>query len=333
MQKRSFKSFIFDFLKGITLGISAAVAGLSAGTIAVVEGCYDTLVGAVSNIRKKFKESFFTLLPYVIGLACGAVAALIGIQRGYKAAPFSLTSFFAGFVVGSLPVAFLELKRGKTTKEKFAHIISFLACLLVAAGLGIVTALLEFKVDLFDSNGGFAWYAYFLMLIAGFIGAFACVIPGISGSMSLMVIGVYYPILNAYTGDLAIWHSGNMMTIILGLVLALIFAIGAVFGVLFSSKSMKYLLSNHRVTTFYGILGLILGSLISMYINSSIYPYYGGFTDDNGNLCQIQNWDYILGACLFAVVATSTFIFFYFLNKKKKETEENSASKEETKEE
>lgn len=332
MKKRSFKSFLLDFLKGISLGISAAVAGLSAGTIAVVEGCYDTLVGAVSNIRKKFKESLLTLLPYVLGLACGAVAALIGIQRGYKAAPFSLTSFFAGFVVGSLPVAFLELKKGKTTKERFAHVFSFSICLLVAAALGIVTALLRLEINLFSADGNFAWYAYILMLVAGFIGAFACVIPGISGSMSLMVIGVYYPILNAYTGNDAIWHSGNTLTIVLGIVLALIFAIGALFGVLFSSKSMKYLLANHRVTTFYGILGLIIGSLISMYINSSIYPYYGGFTDDNGNLCQIKTWDYILGACLFAVVATVTFILFFRLNKKKKEADNNPAP-EETEEE
>lgn len=332
-EKRTFKSFILDFLKGISLGISAAIAGLSAGTIAVVEGCYDTLIGAVSSLRKKFKESVLTLLPYFLGLLCGALGALIGIQRGYKAAPFSLTSFFAGFVLGSLPVAIKELKKGQNAKEKFAHILSFLLCLGVAAALGIVTALLDWRISFFDANGNIIWYVYFLALLAGFIGAFACVIPGISGSMSLMVIGVYYPLLNAFTGDESIWHSGNNMTVFLGILVALIFVVGAIGGVVASSKSMKYLLAKYHVTTFYGIFGLIIGSLISMYINSSIFPYYGGFTDDSGTFMQIQNWDYILGACLFVVSATATFLLFFFLNKKKKnEPSKEDSSKEETQE-
>lgn len=319
--KRSIKSFILDTLKGVSLGISAAIAGLSAGTIAVIEGCYDTLINAVSSLRKKFKESFFTLLPYAIGLIIGALAALIGIQRGYKAAPFTLTSLFAGFVLGSLPVAFVELKKGKTSKEKFFHVLSFVLCLLLASSLGIITALLDFRITFFNSDGTVIWYVYFLMLIAGFIAAFACVIPGISGSMSLMVIGVYYPILNTYTGSDSIWHSGNNMTIVLGIVMALILVVGAVLGVVIGSKGMKVLLSKHRVTTFYGILGLIIGSLISMYINSSIFPYYGGI-EEGGVLVTIQTWDYILGAILFVLAAVSTFLLFFFLNKKKKEKTE-----------
>ncbi len=315
-QKRSFKNVLFDFLKGITLGISAAVAGLSAGTIAVAEGCYDTLINAVSNLKKKFKESFFILLPYFVGLLLGAVVALIGIQRGYNAAPFSITSLFAGLVLGSLPVTFKELKRGSTSKEKGAHCLSFLLCLILAAGLGIITALFKWQLGFFDADGNVFWYAYILMVLAGVIGAFACVVPGISGSMSLMVIGVYYPILNAYTGSSSIWHSGNKITIILGILLVFLFAIGAVIGVLTGSKAMKYLLNRFRVTTFYGIFGLILGSLVSMYVNSSIFPLYAG-VETNGVVSKIQTWDYIVGAVLFVVAAIGTFFLFMFLDRKK----------------
>ncbi len=315
-QKRSFKSVLFDFLKGITLGISAAIAGLSAGTIAVAEGCYDTLINAVSNLKKKFKESFFILLPYFVGLLLGAIVALIGIQRGYNAAPFSITSFFAGLVLGSLPVTFKELRKGKTTKEKTSHCLSFLLCLVLAAGLGIITALFKWQVSLFGTDGSVAWYAYFLMIVAGIIGAFACVVPGISGSMSLMVIGLYYPILNAYTGANSIWHSDNKITIILGILLVFLFAMGAIGGVIVGSKTMKYLLNKFRVTTFYGILGLILGSLVSMYINSSIFPLYAG-VETNGVVSKIQTWDYIVGAVLFVLAAVGIFFLFRFLDKKK----------------
>ncbi len=315
-ERRSIKQVFLDFLKGITLGISAAIAGLSAGTIAVAEGCYDTLINAVSNLRKKFKESFLILLPYVLGLFLGAVGALVGIQRGYKAAPFSLTSFFAGLVIGSLPVTIKEIRRGNNGKEKIAHCLSFALCLLLAAGLGVITALLKWQITFFNADGSFAWYTYLLMILAGVIGAFACIIPGISGSMSLMVLGVYYPILNAYTGKDSIWHASNKLTIVLGIVLALLFAIGAIIGVIIGSKTMKHLLSKFRVTTFYGILGLILGSVVSMYINSSIFPYYGGI-EENGTLVQIHTWDYILGAVLFLIAALGIFLLLHFINKKK----------------
>ena len=212
-QKRSFKSFLLDFLKGISLGVSAAIAGLSAGTIAVVEGCYDSLVGAVSSLRKNFKKSLLFLLPYALGLLLGALLALVGIQRGYKAAPFSLTSLFAGLIFGSLPVAIKELKRGGNAKERASHSLSFLFCLLLAAGLGIMTALLKWQLSFFQEDGTLYWWVYVLAVVGGFIGAFACVVPGISGAMSLMVIGVYYPLLNTFTGSDAIWHSGNSLKI------------------------------------------------------------------------------------------------------------------------
>lgn len=312
------KSFALDMAKGASLGISAAVAGLSAGTIAVAEKCYDTLVGSISDLRKNFKVNFLILLPYLLGMIVGAICALIGIQRAYNAAPFTLTGLFAGFIIGSLPVTFLELKKGNSVKEKVAHISSFTICLLVATALGVVTALTNFKLNIFDGNS-VIWYMYILILFAGFIGAFACVIPGISGSMTLMVIGVYYPFLNCYTGNEAIWHSGSTTKIILGLVLLVIFAVGVIAGVFASSKTMKVLLSKHRVTTFYGILGLILGSLVSMFINSSIYPLYGGYTDASGILHQIQTWDYIVGSILFVIAATIMIIFLQRLNKRDKE--------------
>ena len=316
-KKKRVASFFLDILRGVSLGISAAVAGLSAGTVAVAERCYDTLIGAVADLRKKFKSSFLTLLPYALGLILGAIAALIGIQRGYHAAPFTLTGLFAGFVAGSLPVAISELRKGNNAKEKWVHAIAFLLCFALAALLGIITALTDFRLTIFDSEGHLSWYVYLMMLLAGYLGAFACVVPGISGSMSLMVIGMYYPILNTYTGKEAIWHSGNQTTIVLGLLLAGILVIGAILGIITGSKIMKYFLSQRRVSTFYGILGLVLGSLVSMFMNSSIYPLYP----------TIAVWDYILGAILFVLAGVGMFFLVFYAGKKEKEASVSDASK------
>ena len=302
--------FFLDGAKGITLGISAAIPGLSAGTIAVAESCYDTLIDAITSLRKNFKENFLMLLPYLLGLLIGALAALIGIQKGYDAAPFSLTGLFAGFVFGSLPITFKELKKGTDPKEKTIHCLSFLLCLLVAGGIGVLCALT--KVNLASYLQARVWWMYLLVLFAGILAAGACIVPGISGSMTLMVIGMYYPILNTFfsrSDDLSIWSSDNGSYIGTGVVLLILLIVGAIIGVVLSSKMMKILLAKHRVSTFYGILGLILGSLVSMFINADIYPKYQA---------GIATWDYIVGAVLFCLSASAIFFLIKYTDKKQK---------------
>jgi len=309
------RKFLLPFVEGISLGVSAAIPGLSAGTIAVAEKCYDPIVEAVAGLRKAFGKSFRTLLPYLLGLLLGALGALLGIQKGYNAAPFSLTGFFAGCVIGSLPVATSELRRGKDFKEKAFHSLSLVLCFLLASGIGILTAFLpgySVQEALLSRSG----WMYPLFLFAGFLGAAACVVPGISGSMSLMVIGVYHPILDTYftrkpnaSGlNLSLYNGQSAFFVGTGVILFLLLALGALLGLYFSSLWMRNLLRNHRVTTFYGILGLILGSTVSMFLNSSIYPLYP----------TMKTWDLLLGSVLFFLGALLVFLLVRYVGKPKK---------------
>lgn len=335
MQKQTkTKRFLLSGLKGIALGIAAAIPGLSAGSIAVILHCYQILVDAMASFRKAFKKSFLTLLPYFLGLILGAVAALVGIKKGYEVAPFTLTGFFAGCVFGSLPVACSELRKGKDGKEKLAHILSGVLCFAVAAALGIVTALTE--VNFSDAMGNRAWWMYPMMLLAGFVAAFTCVVPGISGSMSLMVLGVYYPILHTFIGQsgISIWAPGvGGGYIATGIVYALLLVVGALFGLWAASHLMKNLLAKHRATTFYGILGLLLGSLVSMFINSSIYPQYWGVWDESTSswaIKPIATWDYVVGAVLFVLAAGFTFWWVRKTNQKAKTEEQAELQQEDS---
>ncbi len=321
--KRTGLGFFFDMVKGVTLGVSAAIPGLSGGTIAVAEGCYDPLISSISSLRKKFKSSFLFLLPYILGLLLGALAAFIGIKKGYAVAPFSLTGLFAGMVAGSLPVALSELKKGNNGRQIALFVACFLFCFLLAAALGIVTALCDIDLAAFLKDR--VWWMYIFVPLAGFLAAFAFIIPGISGSMTLMILGLYYPILYTYMPagnsatsleqSMTIWSSENAGSLGTGIILLILLALGAIAGVIASSKAMGYLLKNKRVPTFYGILGLILGSLISMFINSDIYPKYEGGL--------IKTWDYIVGSILFVVGEIAVFLLIKFTDKKQKNTPKN----------
>jgi putative membrane protein len=301
-------TFGLNTVKGVTLGISAAIAGLSAGTIAIAEKCYDPLVNSISDLKKNFKKNFLFLLPFVLGALIGALAALLGIARGYEKAPFSLTGFFAGFIVGSIPVTLRELKRGKDKKEIIAHIVALIVFFIIPAALGILSAVA--KVDLAEYMAKRVWWIYILVPVCGFIAAAACIVPGISGSMMLMVLGMYYPILYSYTGrgSYEIWHyqgEDRSKFMVTGLILAVLLVIGALLGALFASKAMKYFLAKHRVTTFYAILGLIIGSLVSMFMNYEIVKQYP----------TIKPWDYVTGSILFVVCAIISCLLVIYSNK------------------
>ncbi len=314
-KKNKGAKFLLHSAQGVTLGISAAVAGLSAGTIAVAERCYDTIVDAIADLRKHFKASVLTLLPFLLGGILGALLAFFGIKYGYDAVPFTITGLFGGFIIGSLPVAISELKKGDNAKSKAIHVIGFLLCLGLTASLGIVTALR--KVDLTTYLNSRVWWRYLLVLVAGFVAAGACVIPGISGSRSLRVMGRYYPIINTYIGDGSIFHSEDKTFLVTGLVILLLLVVGAVLGLIVASKFRKVRLTKHRVSTFYCILGLILGSFISRFINSSIYPKYP----------TRKVYDLVLGIVLFFLGAALTFLLVLYVEKKKKSAQVTKNSK------
>lgn len=297
-------NFIKDSLKGLPLGVSAAVPGVSAGTIAIIEKCYDRIISSIADIRKNFKQSFFSLLPFLLGYAVGGLAALLGIKWGYNAAPFAVTGLFGGFILGSLPSVFVELKKGKDAKEKIQLFIPLIISFVVASALGILSAL--FEIDFTSSLANHDWWIYPYVFLAGAIGAGSCLVPGVSGSMFLMVMGLYIPLLDISLGDHAFYKTGDWLS---GIITLLLLLAGAICGLVVASKGMKVLLEKHRDGTYYSIFGLILGSLVSMFINSKIFPVY---MDASHPI-----WDYIVGGALLVGGAVLTFVMYKVLSKKK----------------
>ena len=297
------KNFLIDTLKGLPLGVSAAVPGVSAGTIAIIEKCYDRIINSIADLKKSFKANFLSLLPFLLGYLIGGALALLAIKKGYDYAPFCLTGLFGGFIIGSLPSITVELHKGNSIKERLWHIVPMLICFAIASLLGILSALC--KLDLSSAMDEHAWWIYPYIFLAGALGAGACLVPGVSGSMCLMVMGLYIPLLNRLIGENAFYATGDILN---GIIYALVILLGAITGLVVASKGMKYLLAKHRTTTFYAIFGLILGSLVSMFMNSSIYRVY---QDASHPL-----WDYIVGGCLLIAGALLTYFLYKFSNKK-----------------
>ena len=245
--------WFLDVLRGAVIGVSNIIPGVSGGTMAVSMGIYDRVIFAVNNLFKQFRKSFRELLPILIGVLIGlfAFAALIGTLLGTKAAEIPMTRLptnfaFIGLILGGLPAIY---KRVDMKSAKVPGIILFLIFLALVVALPLLNPPEARTVD--HSVG-----TILLMVLLGAIASSTMVIPGISGSMIMMLLGYYNTVINAMN-DL---RGGNWSS----LVILLPYVIGLLVGIVFIAKLMNFLLKKYAALTFCAIFGLVIGSPVAL---------------------------------------------------------------------
>ena len=245
--------WFLDILRGAVIGVSNIIPGVSGGTMAVSMGIYDRVIYAVNNLFKQFKKNFKDLLPIIIGVLVGlfAFAALIGTLLGTKSEEIPITRLptnfaFIGLILGGLPAIY------KRVNMKSAGIPGILLFLVFLALVVVLPLLIPPEERTVDRSIG----TILLMIPLGAIASSTMVIPGISGSMILMLLGYYNSVINAMTdlrgGD---WSS---------LAILLPYVIGLLVGIVFIAKLMNFLLKRHGALTFCAIFGLVIGSPVAL---------------------------------------------------------------------
>ena len=245
--------WILDILRGAVIGVSNIIPGVSGGTMAVSMGIYDRVIYAVNNLFKQFKKNFKELLPIIIGVLIGlfAFAALIGTLLGTKSSEIPMTRLptnfaFIGLILGGLPAIY---QRVNMKSAKGPGVVLFLIFLALVVVLPLLNPPEARTVD--HSIG-----TILLMIPLGAIASSTMVIPGISGSMILMLLGYYNPVINAMNdlraGD---WSS---------LAILAPYVVGLLVGIVFIAKLMNFLLKKHAALTFSAIFGLVIGSPVAL---------------------------------------------------------------------
>ncbi len=255
--------FLMEIIKGMFVGIANVIPGVSGGTMAVSFGIYDKIISSVTNLFKDFKKSVKTLLPIAVGIAVGVIAFSFIITDLLKIQPFCTAAAFTGLIVGGVPAIIAALKEGwqKDAKKSVPiNVIVFIIFFAVSLAMPFLNGDSESGI-LLTADAGTMIKVFFL----GIIAAATMVIPGVSGSLVLMILGYYFGIITAVkdfmTGlkelDFGVmWNNA--------LVLAP-FAIGCILGIFFISKLIEWLFNHYSSATFCGILGLIVTSPIAIF--------------------------------------------------------------------
>lgn len=316
------KSLFIDICKGASLGLGA-LPGVSAGTVGIVVNVYDKLIDNINNLKKDFLKSFLTLLP--IGLAWVAATLILMYLEGKAWAyiPFIIVCVCAGFTIGGLPIIFSQLK-GMTWKK--ADTAKLLTGFAIAAGIGVVSVLAYvyrwFDLTMAFNNPKDNWYIYIVVLFVGFFLAVACLVPGISGAMILFIFGIYNPLIGLFSGPNSMFKNHDRVGS--GLLLLFIIIIGIIIGFLAVSKAMKTLLVKHKTSTYVVVLGFVLGSIVSMFVNNQTWGLYCPEYDVPPYASAPvfkpvarATWQYVVGGIGLVVAAVVTFVIIRkFLNKK-----------------
>ena len=223
------KSFFELFLKGIPIGISNTLPGVSGGTMALVLKIYERLIEGIRNIRLKI------LIPIFLGGVTGVLVSSRLTTSLLDKYPELITAFLFGLILASSKVTAAEINNFSIKNSILIFLGAFVAVIFTA---GIQKA---------GNNNQIYLYQF---LAGGFFGSMAMILPGISGGTILVMMGIYQPVLKAISGF-------NFKII-------LIFGLGLVLGLLTISRVLSYFLNNYRTSMMALLTGLILGSLYSV---------------------------------------------------------------------
>lgn len=250
---------LLDILRGIVIGIANIIPGVSGGTMAVSMGIYDKLISAVTGLFKHFKESMKLLIPLGIGLGIGIVGFGFLLEYLLEAHVLATCLTFVGLILGGLPILWMNLTRNVAKKPGgrigAGEVISFLVLLAIGVGLPLLQGS-EGAVKTLTLNPG----TIVVLFLLGLIASATMVIPGVSGSMVLMVLGYYSTILALVTGTVTMLKDMDIGGVINNCLLLAPFGVGVVLGIFLIAKVIEYLFQRFPSQTFAAIIGLIVSS-------------------------------------------------------------------------
>ncbi len=298
------KTWCKSALLGFFIGLAVIVPGISGSTVAIIFKLYDQFLYAVGNLFKSFKKCFLFLLPIGIGLIIGVLLGFIAVKELLALLPFAIVCLFAGLMCGAFPAVKDELKGAKRTPLR---IVLFALGVMLPLVIGCLSAFLTMgegaTADVFALV---QWWHFPLAVLIGGVVGLTQVVPGLSASAFLMAVGWFSSVVESVS--LTYWKSNPAVFFVYaGL------GIGFLVGIFGFSKLLTYLFGRARHTAYSAIVGLSLGSILSMFCNGDIIEVYLSWkTGAAANLAL----DIALGIVLFAVGVVGAYLLVRYQRKK-----------------
>ena len=251
-----------NFLKGMVMGLANIIPGVSGGTLAVSMGIYDKLIHCLTHLFREFKESIRFVLPIILGMIVALAGLSFVITPSFEHFPLQTNGLFIGLIVGGLPLMFRKVKGSRI---RIGHGIVFLIFFAIVIGMAMLG----------DTEGKAADLSLGLVNVlklfgVGVIASATMVIPGVSGSMMLLVMGYYNPIVATIKEFVEALVHFNMQEILRCCGILIPMGIGVIVGIFAIAKVIEIIFEKFPVYAYYAIIGLILASPIAILMASEL---------------------------------------------------------------
>jgi len=253
------KEFIVNILKGMVIGIANVIPGVSGGTMMVSMGIYDKLILVLTHFIKRMKEAVALLVPILIGMLLSiAVFAKLFSEILFPRFPLQTNLFFIGLILGGLPVIYGKVKKNSI---RIPQIFAFVLFFVMVVGFALIgegggsSADISFRVGNVVKLFG-----------VGIIAAATMVIPGVSGSMIMMILGYYNTIIDTINEFINALKAFDIAAMLDTFVVLVPFGIGVLVGIVAVAKLIEFMLKKYPLVTYWAIIGLIVASPFAILI-------------------------------------------------------------------
>ncbi len=229
--------FLYRILCGFCLGISVFAPGISGSIMAIIMGIYDKLIDIASNPFKNLKKNFIFLLPLGIGALVSLVLFILMFSYLFETYEKAVFMLFIGLIVGNLPMVYKEARK---SRFKWYYILGTIAAFAIAFVVGIMSEGVGETQVIGNTN-------LIYIALSGILAGAASLVPGMSVSMILIVMGVYdYLIASAKALDL---------------VTIAVVGVAFVLSMIVSSKLIKFVFARFSGMAHFMVMGFLMGSV------------------------------------------------------------------------
>lgn len=241
-------SALITFLKGFVIGFGI-IFPISSSVLAMTMGIYERIIKIINNFFSSFKENKKFIIFFALGVVASAICCCLLLNITLNKFPVATLLFFVGLILGGVKMIVQK------TEKKYS--IANILCTVVGALILIGISLLGSKEGVNISTD---LTGYLKLFGVGIIAAGTMIIPGVSGSAILVILGYYTPLLNIISETV---HFNNLNP---NIFIIIVFGIGMLIGIIAVSKLMEYLLEKHKIKTYFAIVGFVFASIVNIII-------------------------------------------------------------------
>lgn len=249
---------LVEIMKGFFIGIAGVMPGVSGGAFAMALGIYDKLIDAVANFFKTPIKSIKSVWQYIIGVGLGSIFSVLALSYILNRFPVPTTMLFIGLILGTLPIILNQVNdKDIKTSDIFAFVIAM--CFILA-------------ISFFKTSEKIASINnIFVMIIIGIIYVITTVVPGVSGTMILMGLGYYEPMLDLFSSFITNILTFSFKEASSQLILLIPFVISVIISFVLIAKLVKWLIKKYNSQFNWVVLGVIVASPFPVIFSLNLY--------------------------------------------------------------